>query len=508
MMLRRVVKMFGALGTGISFTLISQLVLPPLFLYFYGVTRYGEWLVLSGTLTYLYTLNFGITTYASNELTMLRKRGKLEEYAKLQGSALCLLLCLVSIGILFCLSAFVLPLGQLLHLSTTSLSETRLTAFLLGAQALANILGGYYSDLFLVIEEMHRGLGWYNARRFSATLASIPLIMLRVNFAWLAAGQLIAVVIVTALGIYDLKRRMGNLPLGLRGANWDTAKAALAPSGMFGMIFMQQFLIFQAPLIMLQWLTGPAVVVLFSICRMLFSATRQLLQTITSAIAPEITLSFADRDMKKLLSIFHYSEKIVFALTPVANIGTFMFSPILLQIWIRKPLLFDPLVYALMALISSAMSMREHKQFFQFSTNTHKTLSIIVFFGNILMLSVSVPLTQRFGLCGFMSVWLISETVQMGLLYRENRKLFHNDRSISPIPVCKMGMVLLISLPICAGFLQYARQCSLFAVGAVAVLSMTMVMVESYFLFGFKTVLVEFRRTVRESGWLERQLAR
>jgi O-antigen/teichoic acid export membrane protein len=268
---------------------------------------------------------------------------------------------------------------------------------------------------------------------------------------------------------------------------------------MFAMIYTQYFLLYQAPVILLQWILGPTVVVLFSISRTILATARQLLAFITNAIAPEITFSFAVRNMKKLLNIFQYSEKVVFAGIPIANLGAFLFSPILLRVWLHKPLLFDPYTYGLMALISGAMSMREHKQFFQFSTNTHKRMAIIVFFGNLLMIAVSVPFTIQFGLHGFMFVWLVSEVSQMGLIYRENKKLFHNDPAISFIPVVKLAVVMLVSLPVCIGVLHYALQRSMTMVGGVAVMGVMMVAAESYFVFGLKDVWKEFQRRMQHS---------
>jgi O-antigen/teichoic acid export membrane protein len=290
---------------------------------------------------------------------------------------------------------------------------------------------------------------------------------------------------------------MGGLPLGIQGANWKTAKASLAPSGMFALICTQHFLVFQAPLIMLQWVVGPSVVVLFSISRTILSTARQMLAAISSSIAPEITFSFANRDLKKLLHIFHYSEKMVFAGIPIANLGAFLFSPILLQVWLHKPDLFDPYTYGLMALISGAMSMREHKQFFQFSTNTHKRLALIVFFGNILMITLSIPFTMMFGICGFMSIWLISEIAQMGLIYHENRRLFQYDSSINFIPVLKLAAVMLVSLPICVAAIGYARQRSLAMVGTVATLGTLLLIGESYCVFGLREMWSQIRLRMR-----------
>ncbi|HUA96998.1 MAG TPA: hypothetical protein VMA34_01570 [Terracidiphilus sp.] len=496
-MLKRIIKMFGALGAGIGITLITQFLLPPTFLHFYGVSKYGEWLVLSGTVSYLATLSFGITTYTSNELTILYKRKEMDRYRELQGSTFALLLGLITIGVAITSCVLFLPVSMLLHLRTLSPWDARRTAFFLGLMMLSHILGGYYNNLFMVVEETHRGLLWFNARRLGAVLVAVPLAMLRAQFSVIAFGQFAAVLCVALLTVVDLKRRMKGLPLALQGANWKTAKATLAPSGMFAMIVTQTFLTFQAPLVMLQWILGPDIVVLFSISRTVLSTARQMLQMITNAISPEITFSFAERDMKKLLNIFHYSEKLVFGLIPVANLGALLFSPLLLAIWLHKPQLFDPFTYGLMALISGAMSMRDHKQFFQFSTNTHKELSMIVFFGNLLMIAVSIPFTIKFGLHGFMFVWLVSEFTQMGLIYRENRKLFDNDPSINFIPVAKLALVMLVSLPLCVKLIHYARQHSLLVVGATATAGLVGLMAECYFVFGLKDVVSEVRRRLR-----------
>ena len=402
--------------------------------------------------------------------------------------------CLAFFGMTLVSAIFFLPLAKLLHLSLVTPLDVLWTAFFLGLQSLVNLVVSYYNSMFMVVEHTHRGLTWATARRLVATLISIPLIMLRLSFPTIALGQFVAVVIVSLFSIYDLKRMMRSLPLGLQGANWKTAKATLAPSGMFAMIYTQQFLVFQAPVVMLQWILGSEIVVLFTISRTILATARLVLATLTSSVSQEITYSFAERNMQKMLKIFHYSEKILFGLIPIANLGAFLVSPILLKVWLHKPLLFEPYTYGLMALISGAMSMREHKQYFQFSTNMHKRLSLIMFFSNLTMVLVSIPLTLKFGLYGFMFTWLASELAQMGLIYHENKKLFHNDPSISFVPVLKLSLVMLVSLPICVGLVHYVQQRSLVMVGAAAACGVVMLTVESYFVFGLKDVWDEFQR--------------
>lgn len=499
-MIQRILKMLGALGTGTGVMIVTQLLLPPAFLHYYGVTLYGEWIVLAGTLGYLSTLNFGITTYASNQLTILRKRNQLADYRELQASTLALLICLLLIGLAVLSTVFILPLGKLLHLSAIAPRDIAVTAFFLGLQMLLNILAAYYNNLFMVVEKSHRGLSWGIARAFAATLTCFVLATFRVDFRYLALGQFLAVLAVTLLSIYDLKRCLGDLPLGLRGATRHTALHTLKPSGMFAMIFAQQVLTYQVPVNILQWFLGPQVVVLFTTSRTVLSSARQLLSPITNAIAPEITFSFAKRDMPRMLAIFHHSEKIVFAGIPIANLGAFLFAPILVRVWLHRPQLFDLRTYALMTLVSAAISMRDHKQFFQFSTNTHKRLSLIVFYGNLLMIAASIPLVLAFGLYGFLSAWLASEVTQMALIYRENRKLFLNHPSITFRPVFKLVAIMLVSLPISMLLLHFATQHSMTVVAAVAIAAEAAIITESYFVFGLKQVLAELRQRLRPSS--------
>lgn len=487
-MLKRILKMLMAQGAGIGVLLVIQFLLPPIFLHSYGVAAYGEWLVLYAAIAYLSTLNFGITTYACNELTILRQRGDMQQYRRLQASTLSMILALLAVGTAIVTGVALLPLNRILHLQGITRGEADHIAFWFGLQALVNIFAGYYCALFMVVQETHRGIMWWNVRRLAATLVVAGLALARLSFATIALGQFAAVLVATVLTVVDLRARMRDLPLGLAGADWPTARSALKPSGMFGLVFMQNFLVFQLPLILLQWLLGPEIVVLFTISRTILSTARQLLSSVTSAISPEITFSFGSGDMKQLLNIFHFSERVVFSLIPIANLGALLFSPLLLAIWLHKPGLFEAYTYSLMALVSSVMSMREHKQYFQFSTNVHHRLALIVFWGNLAMITVSVFTTWRFGLHGFLWTWFVSEVIQMGLLYVENRKLFGGDRSITLVPVLKLALFMAFFLPLCLVVVEYGRTRSLLVSGLLALGGTAVIFAASYGVFGLSTV--------------------
>src|SRR3569833_873432 len=86
MSLRRILKSGGSLVSAQGVNVITQLLLPPIFLRRYGVAAYGEWLTLTAAVAYLSTLNFGLQTYTNNQVAICYNRGELNEAKTIQST--------------------------------------------------------------------------------------------------------------------------------------------------------------------------------------------------------------------------------------------------------------------------------------------------------------------------------------------------------------------------------------------------------------------------------------
>ena len=87
MSLARVMRSFAAYGIGQVVTVLIQFALPPVFLRVYGVSGYATWVILWTTVAYMMSLNFGVTTYAVNRLTMMHKANDVADFQPEQASA-------------------------------------------------------------------------------------------------------------------------------------------------------------------------------------------------------------------------------------------------------------------------------------------------------------------------------------------------------------------------------------------------------------------------------------
>jgi hypothetical protein len=183
------------------------------------------------------------------------------------------------------------------------------------------------------------------------------------------------------------------------------------------------------------------------------------------------------------------------------TLATFLATPALMAIWVHKPELFQPDVCVFMALISAAGGVKEHKYQFQISINHHAEMARFIFFSYVAMIVCAIPAVSRFGIRGFLAIWLVTETVQIFYTVKLNHHLFKEFYALKMTPLYKIAAVLSLGMAACwwiAGFLHgqpVVVQLSLVSVFAVLLLA------AEYPVFGLgrlkQSLALRFARTAR-----------
>jgi len=504
MSLRRILKLLLAFVTAQGVTIIAQLLVPPLFLHRFadGLTVYGEWITLSAAVSYLGSINYGIQTYAVNQMTILRNRGELEECRVVQASALRLLQWIVLALLPVAAIMVFLPVARWLHLRhvTDRGGGTVLAVLLL--QLLALMLFSLLANSFMAVNRAHRGANWTNALRLVSTAGLATLVWWRAPFAALAGSQLAVTIGFIFLVVLDLSREAPELLPKPDLARSSVIRSMLKPSWHFTVLSLSSFLTWQAPILLMQRLLGPAAVAVFALTRTVFTMSRQALAVASLSIGPEITNLVGRKSWAQLRRLYDLSERVVLFLVPTVSVATLLASPWLMAVWLHKRSLYEPELCVLMALTSAAMGIKEHKFQFQSASNQHTDLShvLIISYSAVLLLSV---VTMRYlGVSGFMWVWLAAEIAQIVVIFRMNRALFPNDYSVTAGPLWKLVLVLMV---VFAGAIYPARLSvkeSLVQVVAVATLYTAATALLSYWAFGLSNVVQMLR------GRWQRRLAR
>ncbi len=429
MSLRRLLQILltGFVGQGLS--VLTQLLVPPFFFKFYGsgVEVYGEWTALSAAIGYLGTLNYGVQTYASNQMTILYGGGDVKGAKAIQASAFRLLLLFVAVFAVGGLLVFVLPIASWLRLRHVGAYAASITLYLLILQIGLNMFFSLLTNSYMAVGLLHRGNYISSAQRLLMILGMAAAIALHGSFPVLAAVQLLSYIVFLVYALVDLRRVAPDLVPNLREGSWTQVKAILKPSGHFGLIAVAGFLTWQGPVLLIQRVLGPGAVAVFAVVRVVFQMSRQLLSMASSVFAQDITLMVGRKDFAQLRKLYDLSERFVLFLIPVISIGSLLMCPFLFTIWLHKRTIYQPELCILMALVSAVLGLKEHKTQFQSSSNEHETLSTFVLVGYSVMLLVSVPVMHRFGITGFLVTWLVWEIVQTAGVVRLNTRLFPDE---------------------------------------------------------------------------------
>jgi O-antigen/teichoic acid export membrane protein len=440
MSLGRISKLFAAQNASQVVSLLTQLLLPPIFLHNYGVTLYGEWLALTAAIGYLSTVNYGIQTYTNMQMTIHYNRGEVDECVHLQSGGLFILLVVfASTAVLLC-AIFFIPLDTWLHLQMP-LREAQVILYLLSLQIIAGMIFGFFSGNYMVIGSAHRGANFNNLALLVSTLVVALLAAMRSKLIWIAAAQFALMLLMTGYVFVDFSRMAPALRPTLRHWRKTSLRNILKPSGHYALLYTSNILGYQLPVIVIQRVLGPAAVVIFSVTRTIYSMGRRLPYLVTNSIGPEVTITYGERNWKKLRQLYELSERVVLLLIPPLSFGVMLFTPLLLLVWLRRGSLFDPWVCLLFGITIAIQSVKEHKYQFQFSTNQVRELSYMTPIAYGAMLLLSIPAMLWLGLPGMLIVWALAEAAQLLYLLELNRRLFGSEASLS---YRLLGMLMLL----------------------------------------------------------------
>jgi len=492
MSLGRIFKSGGSLAGGQVVNVITQLLLPPIFLRRYGVAAYGEWLTLTAAVGYLSSLNFGLQTFTNNQVAICYNRGELEEAKTLQATAMLLMVLILLAAALFTSVVFLLPVDAWLGIKL-SRGVVSGTIYLLGLQILIKMLMGLIAGTFLVIGVSYRGSNWSNVSSLAITLATAAMAFERASFVWIAAQQAITLAIFCLLATFDLWQKAPELIPKLQYARPRRSGEILRQSGYFGLLFWVGFLVYQLPLILMQRILGPSSVVAFSITRTIYSMSRQALTAITQALGQEITELYGRHEWNRLFRLYELSERVVLAMIPAVTIGTLLATPVLINVWLHKPALYDPYICIVMALISGAMGIKEHKYQFQTSTNQHAALAQMMFCTYLGMVGVAVPGIHWFGVIGFLIPWLVTEVIQVLFILRFNGRLFDSAAKLDFAPVYKLFVLMGAAVSLGSWFAIHAQETSLLQSAFLAIAFASVLACISYPVFQLGDVRVYLR---------------
>jgi len=454
----------------------------------YGVTVYGEWLALSAGAAWLLTLDFGLQAFVTNQLSLEYFAGNLRRLRQLQSVGLRISSGVVLAGLIVAAGlVWLLPLNTVLGLSMSRTVASTI-AMCLVIQVLVGILWGQLNGVLRAVGYPHRAETWAQIQRALYFISTYTLVLRGARLWLIPLAQLASFVVMTVVSLLDLHRVEPRAFPTVRYWDLDTARTVLKPSLWFGSFTLNQFLLFQVPVLVLNQTAGKQAVVAFSIARALFGMVRQGIATFRYAIRPEITRLAGLNDWPRLRRMYGMCERLSFAGGIVASALCYLAAPRILVLWTRRTDLFAAPLFAAMMLCTIVVVGKDTRLDLQYATNRHIRSALLCLLSYAAFALGNVPAARLAGPAGIAVLWSAVEMIQMLLMHRDNRQVVPTLSYWSLLKLCVSGLAALAVLGPCGPMLARSDLHTLLAwlgVTAFALLACTS------FLFGLPDALYQ-----------------
>jgi O-antigen/teichoic acid export membrane protein len=406
---RLVLSFLSNITSRLSQTIILLLQVP-VFLHYWSVALYGDWLILSSLPTMLSFSSTGFGTVAGTEMTMLVAGGERDKALSVFQSCWWLIVSICSVLTLLLSGAlYFLPAARLLNIGQIGESDTKWIIFYLALSVLL-------AQLEMLLQSAYRSIGRYpygsfvksvmSLAAFACTLLSVALGHGARTTALVYAGANIAGTVFLA---FMVKHDVPWIEFGWRHARFSELRR-IAPLAIAYMAFpIGNSLSFSGPQLAINYALGPVSVVVFSTARTVSRIALQLQQMASSCFEPELTLSFGAGKIELTRALHRRACQLALILTAITVSAVMLLGPTFLHHWTRGHVPPERGLLSILLLVVIVYAMWSTSSTLMTSTNRHKRMAVIYLTGTCLTCVACFFFARWAGLYGAAAALLISE---------------------------------------------------------------------------------------------------
>ncbi len=391
---------------------IIQLIQVPVFLHYWSLPLYGDWLLVNAIPTYLGFSNIGFGSVAGNEMTMLMGRKDQAGALRVFQSCWWLIVIMCSgVVVIFVAAVYLLPIARWLHLNEMSQADAKWVIFLLGLSVL-------FGQLEQLIGAAYTCVGRYPYGTFVKSmivLIAFAVMLVPVFLGYGVRATALALSVANAAGTLFfciLMRR--NLPwvrFGWEHASLAEIKRLSAPAIAFMGFPIGNALNLQGTLLAVGHVLGSADVVVFATARTVSRVALQMVQMVNTTFWPELSASFGAGNLPLVRSLHRRSCQMALGIALLLIATMMTIGPWFLTHWTAHKVPPSPRLLFLLLVTVFLYSLWSTSSTLLTAVNQHKRLSVNYMVATGLTIVLTALMAKRYGLLGAAGSLMLSELI-------------------------------------------------------------------------------------------------
>jgi O-antigen/teichoic acid export membrane protein len=408
----RLIRGFGATALGPVVTAIVQIVSVPVFLHFWGVSLYGEWLIISAIPTYLALSDLGFGNVAANDMTMLVAAGDRKSALETFQSTWALILltsALVEISILSVI--WFLPLTRWLNLSSIHVPEVRLIVILFSAYIVFVLQTDLITTGFRCEGNFAYGMLINNVMRLAEFAITITSVARGAKPLQVVALLLISRIVGVFLMARLMRRKSPWLHYGFRCARFASVRRLASPAVAFMAFPAGSALSLQGMVVVVGIVLGPIAAATFSTIRTLTRFGFQIMDAIKNSVWPELSAAYGAQNWELARRLHRTACQAALCLSLAAGALLLVGGDRIFKFWTHGRVNLDVGAFRWLLLGIVANSFWYTSSVVTIASNTHERVAALYLAGTAGSLILARYLMPHFGISGAAMSLLVIDLV-------------------------------------------------------------------------------------------------
>jgi len=401
-------------GTVVSYlnmgtSMLSNLILVPMYLLYFGKEQYGLWLVILSIVSYLGFSNLGIAQSVSNYVASKNAKNDYEGIKSIVATGFWLYVTIIVIVMVLFLGAVsIAPLETFLKVSD-SLKDVVVPVFVISSvffllRLPLTIFNVTLRSLNLIYKEQLFGL-LFTVIQFIGVIvvlwAGVGIVGLSVVYGM--TGLLSGIVL-----FFYLHRIIPDFGVSRKFADKATAKKLIVPSGYFFILQLAGGLIWATDNIIISTVLGVAEVAPYAVAFKVVAMIIGAVSVVASNMLPSITAAYALNNKEYLSELYTKALKLCFGLGLLAMFVLVSIGPDLMVKWVGiDNYVGDTTFYSIICLIF-INSILWAPNVILIGTTQHKSYAIVAVIEGIINIALSIWWIHIWGVVGVAVATLIA----------------------------------------------------------------------------------------------------
>ena len=307
----QIFKNYTSLSLNHGANILLNILLVPLFLKFWGISTYAEWILISTIPAILSLGELGLTSYGSNSIVILyNKKKKNRVNFTFQNIIFFSIAIILTIGLILISFNFFFNLNKLLKLNSLNDTEFYLVLILLVFKYMLLTNTNFINSLFRMNNQYH--LTVYLQTFFITTEIILITIILFLG------GSIIEVSVIGFfnyiigffVSYYLIKRKFKWLKIiDLNNIDFLFLKKIFYPSISFMTGNLCKMILINGTIIVLKIYSSELILILYNSLRLVMNGSRQFINNLTISFQNQITIDYAKNKLLNILNKFKILTK-------------------------------------------------------------------------------------------------------------------------------------------------------------------------------------------------------